>query len=78
MPQQQERNVVSGTTRRDFMKVSAAIAGAAALAIPASGVFAQSSAEIKIGDTTVALSDESPEWGNYSPQSLGGATAIIY
>src|SRR4051812_18800507 len=50
MPQQQERNVVSsGTTRRDFIKTSAAIAGAAALAIPASGVYAQSSAEIKIG-----------------------------
>jgi myo-inositol 2-dehydrogenase/D-chiro-inositol 1-dehydrogenase len=50
MPQQQERNVSGiAPTRRDFMKASAAIAGAAALAIPASGVFAQASAEIKIG-----------------------------
>lgn len=35
------------------------------------------SAEIKIGDSMVSLSEESPEWRNYSPQSLGGATMII-
>jgi PhnB protein len=34
-------------------------------------------AEIKIGDSMVSLSEESPEWRNYSPQSLGGATMII-
>jgi PhnB protein len=34
-------------------------------------------AEIKIGDSMVSLSEESPEWRNYSPQSIGGATAII-
>ena len=34
-------------------------------------------AEIKIGDSMVSLSEETPRWGNYSPQSLGGATAII-
>ncbi|MBO0721677.1 MAG: VOC family protein [Blastocatellia bacterium] len=35
------------------------------------------SAEIKIGDSIISLTDEAPEWGNHSPQSLGGATAII-
>ena len=35
------------------------------------------SAEIKIGDWMVSLSEESPEWRNYSPQSLGGATMLI-
>ena len=34
-------------------------------------------AEIKIGDSIVSLSEESPEWRNHSPQSLGGATTII-
>ena len=35
------------------------------------------SAEIKIGDSMVSLSEESPAWRNYSPQSLGGATMLI-
>lgn len=35
------------------------------------------SAEIKIGDSMISLSKESPEWRNYSPQSLGGATMLI-
>src|SRR5262245_18128991 len=34
-------------------------------------------AEIKIGDSMISLAEESPEWGNYSPQSLGGTTTII-
>jgi PhnB protein len=34
-------------------------------------------AEIKIGDSIISLAEETPEWGNHSPQSLGGATAII-
>jgi PhnB protein len=34
-------------------------------------------AGIKIGDSIISLAEESPEWGNYSPQSLGGATMII-
>jgi PhnB protein len=34
-------------------------------------------AEIKIGDSIISLADESPEWGNHSPQSLGGATTIM-
>lgn len=34
-------------------------------------------AEIKIGDSMVSLSEESPETRNYSPKSLGGATAIF-
>ena len=35
------------------------------------------SAEIKIGDSNISLAEESPEWGNYSPQSLGGVTMIM-
>ena len=35
------------------------------------------SAEIKIGDSMVSLSEESAAWHNYSPQSLGGATTLI-
>jgi len=34
-------------------------------------------AEIKIGDSIISLAEESPEWGNYSPESLGGATMIL-
>ncbi len=34
-------------------------------------------AEIKIGDSIISLAEESPEWGNHSPQSLGGGTTII-
>jgi PhnB protein len=34
-------------------------------------------AEIKIGDSMVSLSEESLETRNYSPQSVGGATAIF-
>lgn len=30
-------------------------------------------AEIKIGDSILMLADEFPEWGNRSPQSLGGS-----
>ena len=33
--------------------------------------------EIKIGDSIISLAEETPEFGNYSPQSLGGATTII-
>lgn len=32
-------------------------------------------AEIRIGDSVVMLSDEMPEWGNKSPQTLGGTSA---
>ncbi len=35
-------------------------------------------AEIKIGDSTVMLADEFPEWGNLSPESLGGTPARIH
>lgn len=35
-------------------------------------------AEIKIGDSLVAISDEFPEWGNLSPQSLGGSPVPIH
>lgn len=34
-------------------------------------------AEIKIGDSIISLAEESPEYANYSPQSLGGATTIL-
>lgn len=34
-------------------------------------------AELKIGDSILSLADESPEFGNHSPQSLGGATMIL-
>jgi len=34
-------------------------------------------ADIKIGDSIISLAEESPEWGNCGPQSLGGATTII-
>ncbi|HXZ34001.1 MAG TPA: VOC family protein [Terriglobales bacterium] len=35
-------------------------------------------AEIKIGDSIIFLSDENPNWGTKSPQSLGGATGGLY
>jgi PhnB protein len=35
-------------------------------------------AEIRIGDSIVMLSDESPQMGNRSPQTLGGTTASIF
>jgi uncharacterized glyoxalase superfamily protein PhnB len=34
-------------------------------------------AEIKLGDSIISLAEESPEYGNHSPQSLGGATMIL-
>jgi len=34
-------------------------------------------ADIRIGDSIISLAEESPELGNHSPQSLGGATTII-
>jgi PhnB protein len=34
-------------------------------------------AEIKIGDSPVMLADEFPEWGNRSPQSLGGSPVTL-
>lgn len=34
--------------------------------------------EIKIGDSLIAISDEFPEWGNLSPQSLGGSPVPIH
>ena len=35
-------------------------------------------AEIKIGDSMVMLSDEFPQMGSRSPQTLGGTTAAIF
>lgn len=37
-------------------------------------------AEIKIGDAILMMSEENPEWGNLSPQSLGGSpvSMMIY
>lgn len=34
-------------------------------------------AEIRIGDSIVMLSDEMPEWGNRSPQTLGGSPVFL-
>jgi uncharacterized glyoxalase superfamily protein PhnB len=34
-------------------------------------------AELKLGDSIISLTEESPEYGNHSPQSLGGTTTII-
>jgi PhnB protein len=34
-------------------------------------------ANIRIGDSIISLAEESPEWGNYSPQSFGAATSIM-
>jgi PhnB protein len=34
-------------------------------------------AEIKIGDTILMLSDENPEWGNVSPDTLGGSPVFL-
>jgi len=35
-------------------------------------------AEIRIGDSIVMLSDEAPEWGNLSPQTLGGSPVLMH
>jgi PhnB protein len=34
-------------------------------------------AEIQVGDSRIAIADEVQEWGNYSPQSLGGSPVIM-
>lgn len=34
-------------------------------------------AEIRIGDSILMLSEENPEWGNVSPQSLGGSPVFL-
>ncbi len=34
-------------------------------------------AEIKIGDSPIMMADEFPEWGNRSPQSLGGSPVTL-
>ena len=34
-------------------------------------------AEIRIGDSMLMLADESPEWGNRSPETLGGTPVFI-
>ncbi len=35
-------------------------------------------AEMKIGDSRIMLSEESPEWGNKSPLSLGGTPVGVF
>jgi PhnB protein len=37
-----------------------------------------SHAEIRIGDSPVMISDEFPEWGSVSPQSLGGCPGGVF
>jgi len=34
-------------------------------------------AEIRIGDSLLMLSDEAPDWGNRSPQTLGGSSVHL-
>ena len=34
-------------------------------------------AQVKIGDAPVMLAEETKEWGNHSPQTLGGTPVII-
>lgn len=34
-------------------------------------------AEIRIGDSILMLSEENPDWGNLSPQSLGGSPVFL-
>ena len=34
-------------------------------------------AELGVGDTTFWVSDESPEYGNSSPETIGGSTAKL-
>lgn len=35
-------------------------------------------AEMTLGDSTIMLSDENPQWGTYSPKTLGGNTAALH
>jgi PhnB protein len=44
------------------------------LTMPNGGV---AHAEFKIGDTIIMIADENPEWGNKSPQTLGGSPAVL-
>lgn len=34
-------------------------------------------AELRFGDTTISLSEESPAWGNISPLTLGGTPIVL-
>lgn len=34
-------------------------------------------AELRFGDTIVSVSEESPAWGNVSPQTLGGTPVVL-
>lgn len=45
------------------------------LLTPSGGV---AHAEIKIGDSPLMITDEFPEWGNYSPQSPHGSSGHIH
>jgi PhnB protein len=35
-------------------------------------------AEVDIGDTVIFLGPESPEWGNRSPQTIGGSPVVLH
>jgi uncharacterized glyoxalase superfamily protein PhnB len=35
-------------------------------------------AELKIGDSTVMLADENPQWGSQSPQALNGSPVYLF
>jgi len=44
------------------------------LTMPNGGV---AHAEFKIGDTIIMIADENQEWGNKSPQTLGGSPVVL-
>ncbi len=35
-------------------------------------------AELRIGDSLIMLSDENPQWGTKSPQTLGGSASSLH
>ena len=56
-----------------YMKVLGAV-HLYTLTMPNGGV---AHAEFKIGDTIIMIADENPEWGNKSPQTLGGSSVVL-
>ena len=67
--------VGSGAKAIEFYKQAFGAVELARLADPRGKV---AHAEIKIGDSTIMLAEESPQWGNKSPQTLGGTPVFIH
>jgi PhnB protein len=59
----------------DFYRQAFGAAEVMRLADPAGNVM---HAEIKVGDSVIMISEESPEWGNLSPSTLGGSSAAVH